>query len=316
MSNGKRFYFILLGLAVFFIGQTATAQSTPSRTRFDFDGDRKADIGVFRPSNGTWYLNRSRDGFFAAQFGVSNDQTIAADYDGDGNTDIAVFRKFADSSWYILQSSNNTFRAANWGATNFEQQLLIQFEVPVPGDYDADGKTDLAVWRLTDNLSEPARFLILRSSDNVGYSTQWGGFGDSVVAAADYDGDSKADITIRRGNVWYSLLSQTNAVRAVTFGAADDKAVPADYDADGKADVAVFRPSNGAWYLNRTNLGFTGIAFGQNGDVPVPADYDADGKTDLAVFRNGTWYLLQSQAGLSSVSFGASDDKPISMVLP
>jgi hypothetical protein len=36
---------------------------------------------------------------------------------------------------------------------------------------------------------------------------------------------------------------------------------------------AVFRPSNGAWYLLRSQGGFTGIGFGASTDKPVPNAY-------------------------------------------
>ena len=55
----------------------------------DYDGDRKADISVFRPSEGNWYrLNSNGGSFFGMHFGLAEDKPVAADYDGDGKTDI------------------------------------------------------------------------------------------------------------------------------------------------------------------------------------------------------------------------------------
>ena len=283
------------------------APTVAPRTRFDFDGDGRADVSVFRPSDGVWYLNQSTNGFSATRFGASTDQPVPADYDGDGKTDIAVFRKNADSTWYILQSSDNTFRGVRWGASNAEQFII--FDTTVPADYDGDGKTDLAVFRVTDNLSEPARFLILQSSNNSPRVEQWGAAFDAPVPA-DYDGDGKTDLAVVRGGVWY-INQSSQGLKAVTFGTGTDKFVPADYDGDGKADVAVFRPSNGTWYLNQSQGGFFGVAFGAAGDLPVPADYDGDGRADIAVYRSGAWYLNRSQTGFAYVGFGANTDKPI-----
>jgi hypothetical protein len=85
--------------------------------------------------------------------------------------------------------------------------------------------------------------------------------------------------------------------------------VAADYDGDNKTDFAVYR--GGTWYIQRSQLGFTGIQFGVETDVPTPADYDGDGRTDIAVFRNGTWYLNRSTAGSIGGAYSAAGDKPI-----
>jgi hypothetical protein len=82
----------------------------------NFDNDEKADIVVYRPETGTWYMLKSADGSFAvAQFGISEDIPIASDFDGDGRSDLAVFRP-STNVWYRLNSSNGAFSARTFGS--------------------------------------------------------------------------------------------------------------------------------------------------------------------------------------------------------
>ena len=186
----------------------------------------------------------------------------------------------------------------------------------MPGDYDGDGKTDLAVQILDDFVGAQPYFKILQSSTNMRIDRARK-IGISAPPA-DFDGDGKTDLTsinnIGNSGVWTILQSTNGARRVVQFGLPTDKFVPADYDGDGKADIAVYRPSNGFWYrLNSSDGSFYAEQFGASEDKPVPADYDGDGKTDIAVFRpsNGTWYLQQSKEGFAAHVFGFGDDIPI-----
>jgi hypothetical protein len=112
----------------------------------DFDGDRQADAAVYRQPTSTYYVLRSTAGFLAQPFGVaSSDFVVFGDFDADGKSDFAVWRAegpAADGVWYILQSSTGTLRAQQFG-------VPFPTDRAVPGDFDGDGRTDLAVARMS-----------------------------------------------------------------------------------------------------------------------------------------------------------------------
>jgi hypothetical protein len=86
----------------------------------------------------------------------------------------------------------------------------------------------------------------------------------------------------------------------------------ADFDGDGKTDLSVFRPSEGNWYLLRSQAGFGAITWGTAGDTLVPGDYDDDNKADTAVFRNGAWFILRSSDMVfSAINWGLPTDVPV-----
>lgn len=271
---------------------------------FDFDGDGKTDIGIFRPNalSAEWWINRSSTGqTFALRFGAPTDPIVPADYTGDGKTDIAYFRPFS-GEWYVLRSEDFSFFSLPFG---------VHADIPVPADYDGDGKADFAVFRPSTST-----WYISQSSGAPTRIFQFGISGDSPVVS-DYDADGKADVGIFRqsagGAEWWVDRSSAGLL-AMQFGANTDKPVQGDYTGDGNADVAIWRPSTGEWLIVRSeDFSFYGFPFGINGDIVAPGDYDGDGKFDVTVFRpsNATWYISRTTAGTQIVQFGANGDRPL-----
>jgi len=279
-------------------GDCLAPPPSPYVAEFDFDGDTRSDLSVFRPQTGAWYvLNSSDSSVSTVQFGALGDQPAVGDYDGDGFADPAVFR---NGAWYTYNSADNTFTGIGFGLSS---------DVPVPGDYDGDGITDRAVFR-----PFTGKWYIRQSSDFTVREIQFGIEGD-IPRPGDYNGDGIADFNVWRpsNGGWY-LLDSTGLFTLRLFGTQGDRPVRGDFDGDGKADLAFFRPSTGAWAVIRSsnNTSYE-VSLGQAGDVPLTADFDGDQKTDMAVFRpvDAVWLRKLSSNGQTVLTkFGGYYDVP------
>ena len=272
-----------------------TTEAIALKPKFDFDGDGRDDMAVYRPSEKIWYLNQSTNGFSATQFGLPQDLPVVADYDGDGKADIAVWRPEV-GVWYWLKSTDSTLGYAIVG----QPGDIPQQRNPNGGASKMIFRPSTAKWWTFNGYNPP-------SSSSMGVELP----GD-IPVRDDYDGDGFADLAVYRNGDWIYNKSSINQIIRYHFGLAGDKPVPADYDGDGRADFAVYRPSEGIWYIQKTTEGFYAVRWGLADDLPVPADYDGDGKTDIAIYRpsDGLWYEMRSTNSFHIEKFGLANDIP------
>ncbi len=246
----------------------------------DFDGDGRMDRTVYRPSNGTWYILKSGSGFTASvtvQWGTATDIPLQGDIDGDGRADPIVWRP-STGTWYWLTSSTG-YSYASAGAKQWGSAVLG--DQPLVGDFDGDGRADLAVWRASNGT-----WYWLVAAGGYQYAAargvQWGNalLGDQPLVG-DFDGDGRSDLTVWRADgTWFWLTSSTQyayaAARLVQWGRASLGDVPllADFDGDRRSDPGVWRPSTGTWFWLTSSSGYSYASsgsrqWGATGDVPV-----------------------------------------------
>lgn len=260
----------------------------------DFDGDGRTDLTVYRTSNRTFYNQSSLTGnLFERQIGQVNDSvSLTVDFDGDGKSDHSTAAYLGNFVWRIFQSTTNTLKEIPFGGNAFNDFFAA-------GDYDGDGKFDIAVFRAG------VWYIIESSTGN--YRYEYFGQSGDVPAANDYDKDGKADLTVARSEngvrVWYVRRSSDNQAYRVEWGLSSDAFFTgrSDFDGDGAADISVIRNESGqrVFYIRRSSDSqLQIIRWGAPNDVVKLGDYDGDGKTDAAVTRavsgNRVFFILQS----------------------
>ena len=205
----------------------------------DYDGDGRADLAVYYPATGSWYI-RTLSGTTIAwgvQWGSKGMRPVAGDYNGDGIADLALYEP-ASARWYIRTISGTVLAwGVQWGSKTM---------IPVSGDYDGDRKADLALFDSPNNKW----YIRTLSGTTIAWGVQWG-FNGTKPISGDYDGDGKADLAIYHpatSNWYIRTIAGTVFAYPVKFGSGPEP-VSGDYNKDGKSELVVYNPANGNWYI-------------------------------------------------------------------
>ncbi|MFO0907024.1 MAG: Ig-like domain-containing protein [Isosphaeraceae bacterium] len=231
----------------------------------------------------------------------------------------------ANQDIFNRSAGNITWNAAGVTSPTFPRTYgASTLDVPFSADLDADGKTDLLVYR-----PSTATWYAQRSA--FGYSNTvlgtWGWPGVDIPVPADYNGDGMTDIAVYRPSIgsstdgyWYIAIAGQSGFtyQPIAPAKAGDVPVPGDYDNTGHAELAVFRPTTSAtgtaqWIISDP---FTAggsasattrvVQFGGLGTVPVPGAYDA--VSGNRAIQPATW---NPTTGVFSIRVSASSTRNI-----
>ena len=276
--------------------------ATPAcrRTYADFDGNGLSDFTLLRTSGSDveWTIRANlgtTEGIDQTfPFGSSTDLFLELDYDGDGIADPAIWRTGTAAEFLIRRSSRP-------GGAPLSVLLGTTGDDPIQsGDYNGDGRDDLAVFR-DSTVGGGPRTLIIRDAATGATRQIDLGVGNPnstfVIAGYDHTGDFRADVAYQTpdpGNATLGLITILNGangafLQSFNLGNASDFLLPGNMTGNYIADVTVRRTVSGVREHTTRDVfaGTTGavVSFGTTGDASLVGDFDGDGLQDYAVWR-------------------------------
>jgi hypothetical protein len=315
----------------------------------DVNGDGRADIALmggpgwntipvaYSNGDGTFRVTNLLSNFeaFAA---VPGAQPLAGDFNGDGRTDLAVT---GGSGWNTLpvafSNGDGTFAPENLGIYNFAADAAVPGATAVVGDFDGDGKSDIALtggqgWNTVPvALSNGNGTFRTSNLPIVNFAADAQVPGARLVAT-DFDGDGRTDLALVGGQGWNTVpvaFSNGNGSFRVTNyqvtnfpedAAVGALAVAGDFDGDGRGDIALtggrgwntipIAFSNGDGTFRVTNTFAPSFPeWAAAGAQALAADFNGDGRADLALTGGQGWNTLPVAFSNGDGSFRVSNDQ-------
>ncbi|WP_318307752.1 FG-GAP-like repeat-containing protein [Amycolatopsis solani] len=289
---------------------TVASASTPLAIPVDFTGDGKADIATFtRGAAGHVYVAGSDGTKFVGnsvlwhdRFSIGTEIPLSGDFNGDGKADVATFARGTSGDVYVALSDGTKF---NGNGVLWHDYFGIGDELPAVGDFNGDGKDDIAVFK---RGSTGDVIVALSDGTKFGTPTLWHdffGINDELPAVGDFNGDGKDDIVVftrsTTGDV-YIATSDGTKFNGTSVKWHDNFAfnseIPSigDFNGDGKDDLVVFTRGSASDAFVATSDGtkFVGTSakwhdhFAAGDEIPAVGDFTGDGKDDIATFTRST----------------------------
>ena len=308
--KNKSYFFCLLFSFLFLSGCSneprklspflPSTESQKINNLLDINNDKKSDLVFWNTSsmskNGKFLepcffetINVEKGTYKKLNYGEVADIPFAGFFDEDGIIEYGVYRYSETSGEFIIKNGGN----------GSEVRVTLGFpgDLPVPSDFNGDGKYDTVVYRPGDKT-----FYGILSANNVGFQVELGNLGD-IPVPKDYDGDNRADFATynQKSGLWTIRTSRDGQTIEQKLGGKDFLPIPADYDGDGKADLCVWNFNDGKINVLLTTLRrpiadkivesiqkeIKGKDF-----FPMSLDYDGDGISELAFWNSSSKILL------------------------
>jgi hypothetical protein len=215
---------------------------------------------------------------------------------------------------YPLLGTIGVYRSGQWildygmdGIVDRRFYYGLPTDMPVEGDFNNDGTTDIGVYR-------SGQWILDYGTDGTVDRRFYYGLPTDMPVVGDFNDDGFTDIGVYRSGQWVLDYGVDGIVdRRFYYGLPTDMPVVGDFNNDGTTDIGVYR--SGQWILDYGMDGTVDRRFyyGLPTDIPVGGGFNNDGTTDIGVYRSGQWILDYGMDGMVDRRFqyGLPTDIPI-----